>query len=108
MMYQTIIALATMSNNVAKAEARDKKRFREYQQNRRQNDGWDCGTKRASFDTDPTNMSNDQIVLQHEELLKMQKQEHTAGHSHTAKDIARRRNELWQEAKQREIEKQLL
>lgn len=62
----------------------------------------------ADYDVDPKNMTNDQIALQHKELLKMQKQENYLNNSHTAKDIAKRRQKLWKTAEKRGIENKLL
>lgn len=90
-------------SNTANALARDRERFREYNRNRGSDQGWDTPDPRASFDTDPSDMSNDQLRKQHDLLLRLQKQELSAGNSHIAKDMARRRNDLWKEAERRDI-----
>jgi len=88
-------------SNTAKALSRDRERFRKYQRNRGSDNGWEASDPRAPFDADPSDMSNDQIRNQHDTLLRLQKQELSAGNDHAAKDMARRRNELWNEAKHR-------
>ena len=95
-----------MTNNVAKAEYRDRKRFREYKRNQSDNDGWEA-EKRASYNDDPSSMSDSQLIKQHNELLRLQKQEFQANHDHMAKDMAKRRNKLWKEARKRGIENEL-
>jgi len=93
-------------NDVVDALHNDREKFRQYKD--RDNHGWESVEPRASFNEDPDSMSDNQLVKQHSELLKMQKQEDYLNNSHTAKDIAKRRNKLWKEATKRGIEKQLL
>ena len=93
-------------NTVAKAEINDRKQYRQYKKS--ENNSWESGTVRADYDVNPDNMTNEQIILQHKELLKMQKEENYLNNSHTATDIAKRRNELWKTAEKRGIEKELL
>lgn len=94
-----------MSETAAALE-RDRQRYREYKQN--QTDGWEAGEPQADYNDDPTDMSDTQLENQHDDLLRLQKQEKQAGHSDMAKRMAKRRNELWKEAKRRGIEEQLL
>jgi len=92
-------------SDVASSLERDRKRYREYKQN--QTNGWDAEPT-ADYNDDPTDMSDSQLENQHDDLLRLQKQERSAGHSDMAKRMAERRNELWQEAKRRDIEDRLL
>lgn len=92
-------------SDVASALERDQKRYRTYKQN--QTDGWDAEAQ-ADYNDDPSDMSDKQIENQHEDLLRLQKQEQSAGHLDMATKMSKRRNELWKEAKKRGIEKRLL
>lgn len=92
-------------SNVASSLERDRKRYREYKQ--RESDGWEAEPA-ADYNDNPSDMSDNQIENQHDDLLRLQKQERSAGHSDMAKRMAERRNKLWQEAKRRDIEDRLL
>lgn len=92
-------------SDVASSLQRDRKRYREYK--RRESDGWHAEPA-ADYNDDPTDMSDSQLENQHDDLLRLQKQEQSAGHSDMARKMAERRNELWKEAKRRDIEDRLL
>lgn len=62
----------------------------------------------AAFDDDPADMTNAQLEKQHSDLLHLQKQEITAENQYNAKKMAKRRQELWNEAAKRDIENRLL
>lgn len=59
------------------------------------------------FEVDPEFLTNEQIVKQESDLLRMQEGDVSAGHMEGAREIAVRRNELWEEADERNIEERL-
>jgi hypothetical protein len=58
--------------------------------------------------TEPGDMDDDEIVRKHSDLLRIQKGYTRTGNTALAQDVAKRRQELWVEAKTRDIERRLL
>ena len=77
-------------------------KYREYLRNQKDNSLESAkGKEKVPFDLDPQNMSEYQIKKQHTTLLRWQKQEDYKNNETIAKDIAKRRMELFKEAKKR-------
>lgn len=62
------------------------------------------GVDDVGFDTEPSEMSDEEIRDQHTELENLQQQDLDAGHQEGARRIAERRQELWEEAEDRGID----
>jgi len=92
-------------SDVAQAFTNEQERWREHRRNQSNDDGFgiDKDELPASFDADTTDMSDTQLVIQNKELLEMQKEADYQNNSTVATDIAKRRMELWNEAKERGI-----
>jgi hypothetical protein len=93
-------------DTVAESHANEMEAWREYQRNRRDDDGFDAEA-RASYDMPVEEMSDAQIIKQHEELLEMQEDADYNNNMAVAKEIAQRRQKLFEESRCRGISDQL-
>jgi len=92
-------------SDVTDAYERDRQRWAEYRST--DDEGWDTPDPRVSYTDDPTEMTDDQIVRQHDDLLRLQRRDVHADRDEMAKAKARRRMALWSEADDRGITNRL-
>jgi len=59
-------------------------------------------------DTDYSEMTDKELVQEHDEALAAQNMEHDAGNMTAARDVAEVRMEMWEEAESRGIESELV
>jgi hypothetical protein len=95
-------------SDVAESHSNDVERWKAYQRNRSSNDLESAKDQsRVAYNKDPADMSDTQLINQHTELLRMQKEADYQNNTTVAKDIAKRRMELWRESESRGISRKL-